>query len=247
MHKEGATATVSVFSRWGKRLGTVYLAQMPEAGQAALSDELTELLRDVLGKWDGPLLRLVYITDAGYHSTEYYRRVLSRLVDLRGRDGQLHWEWIVDYYHVCQHISDLAEAIFGPGRAAYAWAAKMCRWLRDKPGGVFRVLRSAGALRAIRALGRRGIGLPGGLRLPAPACRVDGLPPLPPDACPHRQWGYRGGLQGGLDAALQTRRDEVVPHDGRPRIDPSRNRPERRVDRRAPGGACLLCYPNPSN
>ena len=29
-YKEGGTATVSVYSRWGKRLGTVYLGQMPE-------------------------------------------------------------------------------------------------------------------------------------------------------------------------------------------------------------------------
>ena len=44
------------------------------------------------------------------------------------------------------------QAIFGPGREAYAWAAKMRRMLKEKPGGVFRVLRSAGQLRSIRGL-----------------------------------------------------------------------------------------------
>ena len=46
----------------------------------------------------------------------------------------------------------MAEAIFGPGRDAHSWAAKMRRWLKEKPGGVYRVLRSAGALRSIRGL-----------------------------------------------------------------------------------------------
>ena len=47
-YREGAAATVSVFNRHGKRLGTVYLGQMPEAGQVTLSDELTCLLKDIL-------------------------------------------------------------------------------------------------------------------------------------------------------------------------------------------------------
>ncbi len=64
----------------------------------------------------------------------------------------LQWEWVVDYYHACQYITKLGESIFGPGREAFAWAAKQRRVLKEKAGGVFRVLRSAGALRTIRGL-----------------------------------------------------------------------------------------------
>ena len=32
-YREGATATVSVYDRTGRRLGTVYLGRMPEPGQ----------------------------------------------------------------------------------------------------------------------------------------------------------------------------------------------------------------------
>ena len=151
-YKEGATATLSVFNRWGKRLGTVYLGQMPEAGQVTLSEELTRLIQDVLFVWEGPPLRLVYVTDAGFHPREYFENVLCRMFDPRHPNKYFHWEWVVDYYHACEYISKLAETIFGPGRAAHAWAAKMRRWLKEKPGGVFRVLRSAGALRSIRDL-----------------------------------------------------------------------------------------------
>ncbi len=151
-YKEGSVGTLSVFNRRGQRLGTVYLGQMPQAGQTELSDQLTRLIREVLAAWKGPPLRLVFVTDAGFHCRDYYERTLCRMMDPQ-RPGQLlQWEWIVDYYHACQYVSRLGEALFGPGRAAHAWSAKMRRWLKEKPGGVYRVLRSAGALRSIRGL-----------------------------------------------------------------------------------------------
>ena len=96
--------------------------------------------------------RLVYITDAGFHPRDYFENVLSRMFDPKRAGRYLEWGWTVDYYHACCYVSKVAEAIFGPGREAHSWAAKMRRWLKDKPGGIHRVLRSAGALRAIRGL-----------------------------------------------------------------------------------------------
>lgn len=151
-YKEAAAATVSVLDRRGRRLGTVYLGQMPEAHQTTLGDELTRLLRDVLSQWDGPLPRLTYVTDCGHHPTVYFEEVLSKMTNPRRPGETLPWEWIVDYYHACLYITRLGEAIFGPGREAFAWAAKQRRVLKEKPGGVFRVLRSAGALLAVRGL-----------------------------------------------------------------------------------------------
>ena len=151
-YKEAATATVSVYDRSGKRLGTVYLGQMPQELQVTLSDQLTQLLNDVLATWNAAPIRLTYITDAGFHPTDYFRNVLRRMPDPQRPGKFLEWEWVVDYYHACQYISTLAESIFGPGREAYAWAAKMRGVLKEKQGGIFRVLRSAGQLRTIRGL-----------------------------------------------------------------------------------------------
>lgn len=151
-YREGAAATISVLDRWGKRLGTVYLGRMPEAGQGTLSAELTALLTDVLTQWTGKLPRLVYVTDCGSHPTEYFKQVLAKMTHPLKPDVLLTWEWVADYYHACLYITKLAEAIFGPTRAAWAWAAKQRRVLKTKPNGVFRVLRSAGAHRAIRGL-----------------------------------------------------------------------------------------------
>lgn len=151
-YKEACTATLSVLDRWGRRLCTVYLGQMPEAHQTTLGTELTALLREVLLRWDGVLPRLVYVTDCGYHPTVYFEDVLVKMKNPRRPNELLKWEWIVDYYHVCQYIATLAETIFGRGRAAFAWSAKQRKILKERSGGIFRVLRSAGALRTIRGL-----------------------------------------------------------------------------------------------
>ena len=54
-YREAATATLSVYDRGGRRLGTVYLGRMPEPGQGTVSGQLTRLITDVLAGWSGPL------------------------------------------------------------------------------------------------------------------------------------------------------------------------------------------------
>ena len=149
--EEASTATVSVYDRRGRRLGTVYLGRMPELGQGMMTRQLSDLLRAVLETWEGPLPRLHYVTDAGNHPLEFYRRMLRPM--RHPRTGQrLHWTWSVDYFHAAERITKLAETIFGVGREASAWAAKMRKVLKEKTSGVSRVLHSVGALRQRRGL-----------------------------------------------------------------------------------------------
>jgi hypothetical protein len=149
-YEVATTATLTVYDRRGHRLGTVYLAYAPELGQQTMTDELTALVEEVLRQWDGPLPRLTYITDAGDSETQYYRRVLKKL--RHPRTGQrLQWQWIVDFYHAAQRLTTMAEALFGSGREASAWAARM-RTLLKKPNGPFRVLHAAAAMKSRRRL-----------------------------------------------------------------------------------------------
>jgi hypothetical protein len=154
-YQQGAVATVAIYDRRGKRLGTVYLASTPESGQPRLTDQLTALIKECLDKWcndEGmPLPRLCYVTDAGETECQYYRKVLSRLTDPRGNGKYLRWYRIIDYYHTTEKITIMAEALFGPGREASAWARRM-RKLLLKPNGPSRVLHSAAALKGIRGL-----------------------------------------------------------------------------------------------
>jgi hypothetical protein len=145
-YHEGATATLSVLDRRGKRLGTVYLGQMPESGQGTLSAQLTSLLRQVLTQWHTqgrPAPRLAYITDGGNHPREYYQQVLRRMADPWHPGQKLAWQWVLDFWHACGYVSKLAQALFGTGAKASKWFAKWRRWLRDRSQGVSQVLRSA--------------------------------------------------------------------------------------------------------
>lgn len=139
--QEASAATVSVYDRRGKRLGTVYLGQMPEAHQATLTDDLTALLKAVLQQWSGPLPRLVYVTDKGQAQDDYYQRVLRRMPHPQRAGQRLVWTWVLDFFHVCSYVGKLREALFGAG--GYGWFQRMRRWLRDRPQGVAQVLRSA--------------------------------------------------------------------------------------------------------
>jgi len=145
--KEGATATVSVLDRRGKRLGTVYLGQMPEAGQPTLTAQLTALIQDILRYVESQGLRLVYISDDGYHPSDYYHTVLKKMSDPRRPWRTLEWLRIIDYYHTCLYIQQLAEALFGPSPKGRVWAKPMRKHLKTQSDGITRVLQSASALR----------------------------------------------------------------------------------------------------
>ncbi len=149
--EHATVGTVTVYDRAGQRLGTVYLAFTPEPGQGEMTKRLTALLRETLQRWEGPLPRLTYVTDAGENETQYYRRVLRNMAHPR-RGEKLNWTRIIDYYHAAQRIWIMAEALFGKeNRAGRDWAWRMCRLLK-KPSGPFRVLHSAAALRKRRRL-----------------------------------------------------------------------------------------------
>lgn len=142
-YKEGAVATVTVYDRRGRRLGTIYLGQMPEAYQTTLSEELTRLVTELLEEWDGRWPRLVYITDAGYHPTEYFDNVLSPMEHPRHPSRLLEWTRVVDFYHATEYVAKLAAVLFDDPRAAHAWQRRMRHGLKHKPNAVFRILHSA--------------------------------------------------------------------------------------------------------
>lgn len=152
-YEVATTATLSVYDRKGRRLGTVYLAYAPELGQQKMTDELTALIQEVLRQWTGPLPRLHYLTDAGESETQYYRRVLRKTKHPR-TGKRLDWQWGVDFYHAAQRLTTMGEVLFGAGREAAAWAARM-RKLLKKSNGPFRVLHAAAAMRSRRSLSAR--------------------------------------------------------------------------------------------
>ena len=102
--QEGATATVSVLDRRGKRIGTAYLGLMPASGQATLTAQLTGLLQAIFRQVDSQLLRLVYVSDEGHHPSTYDHQVLKKMVAPRRPWRRLAWRRIVDFYHACGYV-----------------------------------------------------------------------------------------------------------------------------------------------
>ena len=151
-YKEGATATLTVYDRRGRRLGTVYLGCMPQPGQGTLSQQLTALIEAVLRRWQGPLPRLGYVTDGGHHPAAYFRDTLARRKHPRTGEP-LQWQRIVDFYHASEYVQQMAEALFGDTAPARSWARRMRRRLKEKDG-VKRLLQAA--TYAVAACGLKG-------------------------------------------------------------------------------------------
>jgi hypothetical protein len=140
--KVATAATVSVYDRRGKRLITVYLAHPPELGQATMDQMLTDLITELLERWNGPLPRLAYVTDSGSNETGYFENVLRRMVHPRTRQ-RLEWTRVADYYHASERIWTMADVLFGKGtKEAHGWAKRTLKALK-KSSGASRVLHSA--------------------------------------------------------------------------------------------------------
>jgi hypothetical protein len=150
MFEVASTGTLTVMDRRGQRLGTVYLARMPESKQGTMSRELTRLVTAVLQAWQRPLPRLCYVSDAGENESAYYAKVLRQMRHPRTGE-RLEWVRVVDFYHASERLWTMAEVLFGKGHQAWAWVRRMQRLLK-KPNGIRRVLNSAAVFR-----GRQGL------------------------------------------------------------------------------------------
>ena len=141
--EEASCGTIAVYDRNRKRVGTIYLGQMPESEQPTMTRRLTEVIQGVLRGAGKEPLKLRYVTDAGSHPQAYYRNVLYKMKHpLTGR--RLKWSWCVDFFHACEYISQLAASLFGGGSdAAHQWAEDQRHTLRHEQGGVNKVIARA--------------------------------------------------------------------------------------------------------
>ena len=138
-------ATVTVYDRRGKRLGTVYLGYAPQLGQDTMTTELKLLLEEIFKLWTGRLPRLCYVTDCGSQEEAFYRRDLCHMRHPVTKK-RLSWQRIVDFYHATLRLATIAKSLKLDETQARAWQRRMRGVLLEK-NGVKRVLMSAAALR----------------------------------------------------------------------------------------------------
>lgn len=141
--EEASCGTIAVYDRNRKRVGTIYLGQMPESDQPTMTGRLTEVIQGVLRGAGSEVLKLRYVTDAGCHPQAYYREVLCKMKHpLTNR--RLKWTWCVDFFHTCEYVSQLAASLFGSGTdAANQWAKQQRHTLRHEKGGIKTVIARA--------------------------------------------------------------------------------------------------------
>ncbi len=152
--EEASCGTLAVYDRNQKRVGTVYLGEMPESEQPTMTARLTKVITGVLSQIGNDTPTLRYITDAGCHPQAYYRNVLAKMKH-PVTDEPLEWSWGVDFFHACEYVTKLAGAIYGAAsEQANTWAEKQRHVLKHDSNGVSRVIRSA-------AQQRRRVGLKG--------------------------------------------------------------------------------------
>ena len=77
---------------------------MPEPRQGTLTTQLNALLQAILSRVDSQELRLVSVTDDGYHPSDYDHSVLQKMPDPRRPWQPLEWIRMIDYYHACQYV-----------------------------------------------------------------------------------------------------------------------------------------------
>ncbi len=141
--EEASCGTIAVYDRNRKRLGTIYLGQMPERDQPTMTKRLTHVIEGVLPRIGGKTPSLRYVTDAGTHPQSYFKKVLSKMKDpVTGR--RLKWSWGVDFFHACEYVSLLAASIFGKGsERASEWAEQQRHTLRHEDDAVSKVVARA--------------------------------------------------------------------------------------------------------
>jgi len=141
--EEASCGTLAVYDRDRKRVGTIYLGQMPESEQPTMTKRLTYVIEGLLRGIGDEVPTLRYVTDAGCHPQSYFRKVLSKMKHpVTGRG--LKWSWGVDFFHACEYVSQLAASIFGTGTTrANEWAEQQRHILRHEKNGVSKVIASA--------------------------------------------------------------------------------------------------------
>lgn len=141
--KESGCATISIFDRSGKRLGTIYLGEAPRKEQLFLTRRLDWILDQYLRRLPGEVPVLRYVTDAGALPHSYFKNTLAKMKHPVSGEP-LQWSWGVDFFHACEYVTKLGNGLFGADTPeSHQWAQESRKILRHEVDGVAKVIRRA--------------------------------------------------------------------------------------------------------
>lgn len=127
--RHATAATVSTYDAQGNRLDTVYIGRMPETGKTKAKRMLEREVEARIAKQE--FKRVVCIADGARDLWRYFRRRYPSAIH------------VVDFYHVCEHLSKLAGLFFRDPSEAKTWFKKYRTILKEDPKGAAKLLRAA--------------------------------------------------------------------------------------------------------
>jgi hypothetical protein len=133
--RHATAATISTYDEQGNRLDTIYIGRMPETGKIKAKRMLE---REVEARIANQKFKnIVCIADGARDIWRYFRKKYPNAIH------------VVDFYHVCEHLSKLSNLFFRDSSQAQAWFKKYKAILKEDPQGASKVLRAARYRRSI--------------------------------------------------------------------------------------------------
>jgi len=126
--KHATAATVSTYDAEGNRLDTVYIGRMPEKGKTQAKSLLEKEIEAITKKHK--FKYTVCIADGARDLWLFFRKKYPNAIH------------VVDFFHVCEHLSKLSELLFKDSSDAKAWYKKHRTILKEDPDGASKVIRA---------------------------------------------------------------------------------------------------------
>jgi len=126
--KHATAATISTYDAKGNRLDTVYVGRMPEKGKTQAKRLLEEEVTSM--RTQHSFKHTVCIADGARDLWLFFRKKYPDAIH------------VVDFYHVCEHLSKLSDLLFEDSCDAQAWFTKQRTILKDDSDGAAKVIRA---------------------------------------------------------------------------------------------------------
>jgi hypothetical protein len=127
--RHATAATLSTYDTNGNRLDTVYIGRMPETGKFQAKRLLEKEVEARMAKQN--FKYIVCIADGARDLWRYFRRKYPNTIH------------VVDFFHVCEHLSKLSDLFFDNRSEAKTWYKKYRTILKEDPQGASKLIRAA--------------------------------------------------------------------------------------------------------
>jgi len=127
--RHATASTITTYDDQGERLNTIYIGRMPEKGKTQVKRLLEKEVEAITTKQT--FKHVVCIADGARDLWIYFRKKYPNAIH------------VVDFYHVCEHLSKLSKLIFKDDSEARVWFKKYKTILKKDPKGASKLIRAA--------------------------------------------------------------------------------------------------------